>query len=138
MTLDTGATEEAIRALEVKLAELEASLLNRDGIAIEQTPDALDAGRDFRERELVAGVLGNYSRTAKQVRRSLNAITSGEYGLCLQCGGEISRERLAAIPWAECCIECAGGNRESTVPKCLKIQTQSRIRARGEERPQAA
>jgi DnaK suppressor protein len=37
------------------------------------------------------------------VERKLNA---GTYGICEECGMEISEERIAALPYAVRCIEC--------------------------------
>ncbi len=38
-------------------------------------------------------------------RRAL-ARLEGEYGDCMDCGEKISPKRLAAVPWAECCVGC--------------------------------
>jgi RNA polymerase-binding protein DksA len=42
-----------------------------------------------------------------QVEAALAAIEAGTYGRCRSCGGPIAAERLAAIPWAPTCIDCA-------------------------------
>src|SRR5262249_12478741 len=39
-------------------------------------------------------------------RRALARLEDGEFGYCMDCGEEISPKRLAAVPWAECCVEC--------------------------------
>jgi DnaK suppressor protein len=45
-------------------------------------------------------------QTLKQVDAALDRLATGEYGVCAACGDEISNKRLAAIPWAHCCIVC--------------------------------
>jgi DnaK suppressor protein len=42
----------------------------------------------------------------KKVNKSLEAISRGTYGLCAECDGEISFERLNARLTAELCIAC--------------------------------
>ncbi len=42
----------------------------------------------------------------REVEDALGRIERGEYGVCIDCGGEIERERLDAQPTALRCIEC--------------------------------
>jgi DnaK suppressor protein len=42
----------------------------------------------------------------RKVEEALQRIKDGVYGLCLECGGQISAKRLEARPTAELCIEC--------------------------------
>ena len=39
-------------------------------------------------------------------RRALARLEEGEFGICVECGEEISSKRLAAVPWADCCVSC--------------------------------
>ena len=41
-----------------------------------------------------------------KIRKSLEDIDNGEYGICEDCGKEISIKRLKARPIAKRCIEC--------------------------------
>jgi RNA polymerase-binding protein DksA len=41
------------------------------------------------------------------VEASLERIEAGNYGRCQQCGAEISRERLTALPFTPFCKNCA-------------------------------
>ena len=45
-------------------------------------------------------------QTLKLIDAALDRLVSGEYGICTECGHPISAKRLAAIPWAGCCIAC--------------------------------
>ena len=42
-----------------------------------------------------------------QIESALQRITDGTYGVCESCGGPISAERLAALPYAVRCVACA-------------------------------
>jgi len=37
---------------------------------------------------------------------ALSRIENGKYGICMQCGKKIPRERLEAIPYALLCLKC--------------------------------
>jgi RNA polymerase-binding transcription factor DksA len=41
------------------------------------------------------------------IESALTRIKEGAYGRCEDCGRKISRERLDAIPFAPCCVDCA-------------------------------
>ncbi len=42
----------------------------------------------------------------KKIRKAIAKIDSGDYGLCEECGSEISFARLQARPTSEMCIGC--------------------------------
>lgn len=92
--------------LEAKQAELSAVVRNREGIAIEKSPDALDEVQHAAERELAIRNLDRESQLLRQVRGALRRISEGTYGVCLHCDEDISPKRLNAVPWAAYCINC--------------------------------
>ena len=92
--------------LENKQAELTQVLRNRDGIAIEKSPDALDEVQNAAERELAIRNLDRESNMLRNVRAGLHRMREGAFGVCLHCEEEISLKRLHAVPWAAYCILC--------------------------------
>jgi DnaK suppressor protein len=92
--------------LEAKQAELSGALRNRDEIAIEKAPDALDEVQLAGERELAIRNLDRDSNMLRQIRRALARIGDGTYGICLHCEEDISPKRINAVPWAAYCIRC--------------------------------
>jgi DnaK suppressor protein len=92
--------------LETKKAELAHVLRNREAIAIEKSPDALDEVQHAAERELAIRNLDRESGLLRQVKLALTRIDDGSYGTCLHCDEEINPKRLAAVPWAPYCISC--------------------------------
>ena len=92
--------------LEAKQAELEQLVRNRDGIAIEKSPDALDEVQHASERELAIRNLDRESNLLRNVRAALRRIDEGSFGVCLHCEEDISPKRLNAVPWAGYCIQC--------------------------------
>jgi len=93
-------------ALENKQAELSQVLRNREGIAIEKSPDALDEVQNAAERELAIRNLDRESNLLRNVRAALARIDEGTFGVCLHCEEDISLKRLNAVPWAPYCIQC--------------------------------
>jgi len=92
--------------LEARKTELSAGLRNRDEIAIEKTPDALDEVQLAGERELAIRNLDRESNLLRNVKIALARIADGSYGVCLHCEEEIKPKRLEAVPWAKYCIRC--------------------------------
>ena len=92
--------------LAAKQAELVQVVRNRDGIAIEKSPDALDEVQYAADRELAIRSLDRDSILLRNIRGALRRIEHGGFGVCLRCEDEISLKRLAAVPWAAFCIQC--------------------------------
>ena len=92
--------------LEAKQVELLQLVRNRDGIAIERSPDTLDEVQHAAERELAIRNLDRDSNLLRNVRRALRRIEEGSFGVCLSCEEDISPKRLAAVPSTAYCIRC--------------------------------
>jgi DnaK suppressor protein len=92
--------------LEKKHAELAMVLRNREGIAIEKSPDALDEVQHAAERELAIRNLDRETSLFRNVRAALQRFDEGTFGVCMHCEEEISPKRLAAVPWTAYCIQC--------------------------------
>ena len=92
--------------LEARQAELSAGLRNREDIAIEKTPDALDEVQLAGERELAIRNLDRDSNMLRHVKGALTRVADGSYGTCLHCEEDIKIKRLDAVPWTKYCIKC--------------------------------
>ena len=90
--------------LEAKQAELSAGLRNREDIAIEKTPDAIDEVQLAGERELAIRNLDRESNLLRNVKGALVRIADGSYGVCMHCEEDIKIKRLDAVPWTRYCI----------------------------------
>jgi DnaK suppressor protein len=92
--------------LNAKQAELVHMIRNRDGIAIEKCPNALDEVQFATEREFAIRSLDRDSNLLRNVRAALDRIEEGSFGVCLHCEEDISAKRLAAVPSTAFCIVC--------------------------------
>jgi RNA polymerase-binding transcription factor len=92
--------------LEARVAELTQGARALDRIAVEVAPDEVENVQLAGERDLVITRLDREASLLAEVRLALDRIEDGCYGLCLNCGEEIARGRLTALPWASFCIGC--------------------------------
>jgi RNA polymerase-binding transcription factor DksA len=67
-----------------------------------------DVGTDNYEQEFTLNLMQNDETTLDKIEAALERIEDGVYGSCVECGGRIPKTRLNAIPYAPCCVKCAG------------------------------
>lgn len=68
--------------------------------------DSMEAARAAAEIETHAGLIGSAEDELVLIDEALEKIERGSYGICADCGEEISLPRLHAVPAARYCIEC--------------------------------
>ncbi len=107
--------------LERKEAELLRVLRNRDEMVIEQSADQLDQIQYSMERDLAIRNVDRDSKLLREIRAALLRTRDGQHGICIDCESVISPQRLAAVPWALCCIQCqeAADRGENDRPETL-------------------
>ncbi len=70
---------------------------------------AMDSGDqalvDF-EREMRISLQEMRNRERQLIDDALDSVDEGTYGMCADCGEEISEKRLHALPFARLCVEC--------------------------------
>ncbi|WOJ93213.1 TraR/DksA C4-type zinc finger protein [Congregibacter variabilis] len=99
---------ESQRVLEQRLLELEGRLakLKRDA-AQEHSSDSAEQAQE-RENDEVVDAIGVETRDSlAAVKAALQRIEEGNYGKCMQCGGDIAADRLKVMPEATHCMGCA-------------------------------
>ncbi len=89
-----------------KRTELERSVRQREGLAIEKSPDLVDEVQLAAERDLVVLSRDLESVLLREVRSALDRFKDRSFGLCLSCDEPISPRRLNAVPWASHCLRC--------------------------------
>jgi DnaK suppressor protein len=72
----------------------------------ENLADPLDRATVESDRIRTLRIRGRESKLIKKIRQSLEDIENGEYGICQDCGEDISIERLKARPVTSFCIRC--------------------------------
>jgi len=101
-----------LKKLRMQLLDTQRQLQNR----VEKLEKDLSQARspDFAEQVTERendDVLREIAREAREeilkITHTLIRIDEDTFGYCETCGGEISEERLDAIPYADYCIKCA-------------------------------
>jgi len=72
----------------------------------ENLADPLDRASADSDRIRTLRMRDRESMLIKKIRQSLEDIENGEYGVCRDCGEDISIERLKARPVTSFCIRC--------------------------------
>jgi DnaK suppressor protein len=65
-----------------------------------------DQGTDTSEREKAFLFASKSGRLLYHINEALRRIRKGEYGICQNCGKQIQKARLEAVPHARLCIDC--------------------------------
>lgn len=78
-----------------------------------------DLGTDNMEREKAFFFARREGRLLYHLDQALERIEAGTYGLCRECGKEVSHARLEAVPHATLCIDCKS-NEELSKGKAVK------------------
>jgi DnaK suppressor protein len=94
LTRDVEMAEEALRDDVVSPGELS----NLHTHTADQSVDGMDKQ---------IAIAQNEEHLLEEVEAALERIEQGTYGTCLNCGREITRARLDAIPYTPLCIDCA-------------------------------
>ena len=89
-----------------KLAELEDGAHRLDRIAVETAADLLENLQLATDREVAISKLDREAILLGEVRDALDRILDASYGVCLECGQQMPRGRLDALPWASHCVGC--------------------------------
>lgn len=69
-------------------------------------PDQADRASLYASKELGGLFCSHIEDELKQVENALKRLKAGTYGICARCKGEISEERLFALPSAQYCFKC--------------------------------
>jgi RNA polymerase-binding transcription factor len=73
----------------------------------ERDPEFEEGAQTEHEAFTLARLGENQRREMQQIDAAIARIDAGEYGICKDCEQEIDPRRLAALPYALLCTECA-------------------------------
>ena len=78
--------------------------------------DFLDIAQDVEGQELIRLGVSRLSERAKRLHVALRRLSTGEYGVCSECGEAIAPKRLHALPDVTTCVACQA-TLERAVPR---------------------
>jgi phage/conjugal plasmid C-4 type zinc finger TraR family protein len=68
--------------------------------------DFLDVAQSVERQELTRLGVSRLSERAKRLHVALRRLSTGQYGVCSECGASISAKRLHALPDVTTCVAC--------------------------------
>lgn len=98
-----GKRQEIIKEIENSLGQ---SLTEDQQRRLESARDVGDQALMDLERELGISLMEMRNRRRQSIDEALTRLHEGTYGICAECGVEISEKRLQAVPFAKLCVEC--------------------------------
>ncbi|MEJ2023874.1 MAG: RNA polymerase-binding protein DksA [Deltaproteobacteria bacterium] len=69
-------------------------------------PDPTDRASLESDRNFTLRIRDRERKLIKKIKEALERIEDGTFGICEQCGEDISEERLKARPVTTLCIDC--------------------------------
>lgn len=76
----------------------------------ERDPEFEEGAQTEHEAFTLSRLTENQRRELLQIDAAVARVDAGEYGICRDCGQSIDPRRLAALPYALLCTECAAGS----------------------------
>ena len=85
----------------------------------ENFPDPTDRASLEADRNFMLRIRDREAKLIKKIKKTLDRIDSGTFGICEKCGEDISLKRLKARPVTTQCIDCK--TKEEALEKALGI-----------------
>jgi DnaK suppressor protein len=102
-----GKLREILAQLRDETFEKIATFRRDQGQEILSSPgDEMDVARSTADAEAHASLIERWEDRLRLIDQALARVDNGTYGTCVDCGENIPRERLKALPFALLCIDC--------------------------------
>lgn len=92
--------------------------------------DTYDVASEERDREISYLLTDRDRGKLQSIDQALERIEQGTYGICESCEGEITHERLKAMPFTRLCVQCQS-ERETEAKRNRKADDLSAFRRMG-------
>ncbi len=90
----------------LKSAAMDTTIKEKTGDLSSYSYHMADLGTDAMEREKTFYFASKSGRLLYHIDQALRRVRNKTYGKCEECGEQINRERLEAVPHARLCIKC--------------------------------
>jgi DnaK suppressor protein len=92
--------------------------------------DTYDVASEERDREINYLLTDRDRGKLQSIDQALERIEQGTYGICESCEGEITAERLKAMPFTRLCVQCQS-ERENEAKRNRRAEDLSAFRRLG-------
>ncbi|GJL61480.1 MAG: hypothetical protein NPIRA04_01340 [Nitrospirales bacterium] len=86
--------------------QLGQSLTEEQQRRLESAMDSGDQALVDLDREMGISLQEMRNKERRQIEEALVSLEEGTYGICAECGEEVSEKRLQALPFARLCVAC--------------------------------
>jgi RNA polymerase-binding transcription factor DksA len=95
------------KQLQEKLTDLEQRLrrVNQDA-GQSHSADFAEQAQERENDEVIDAIGDESDKSIRQIKKALQRLEEGKYGICTQCNNEIDPKRLAAVPESTVCLSC--------------------------------
>jgi|SRR6266852_5839630 len=104
----TGKNDRVRRLLRAELDGISARLHREAEVPIGGVDGGnfLDVAQGVEHQERERLIASRLMEQARRLRVALTRVSTGEYGVCSECGASIPPKRLLAVPDATTCVAC--------------------------------
>ncbi len=88
------------------LGQAKQTLRDDMEMSIDDMPDEMDQASSEYSQAMVFRLRGREKTLLQKIDKAIQRMADGEFGLCEECGEEISVKRLEARPVTTLCIRC--------------------------------
>jgi len=113
--------EQVLKAVEDLLARRRMAQAEQRDDAV---PDVADMALQAATEEQQISLMELKNGMREQIDEALLRLADGTYGICEDCGREISERRLKAVPFARRCIQCQEKTEAIEQPNQAKSRSQ--------------
>jgi len=71
------------------------------------SPNFAEQSVEMENQELIYTLDREGKEEIRKISKALERLDRGDYGHCVNCGEDISEQRLEVLPYADVCIDCA-------------------------------
>lgn len=103
--MNTNQTREILLSKQRRL-QRRVSMIDLD-FRRERDDDFEELAAESENDEVLSALQKEAIVELEQITKALHLLDCGRYGKCLDCGQDISRERLQVLPYTTLCSKCA-------------------------------
>ncbi len=95
----TSLERNLLATLRERMERIRAGSSNRSG-------EFMDTVSNSELDEMTARIVESDSTKVDEIEAALQRLREDKYGICSHCGGDITKKRLKARPFATLCVDC--------------------------------
>jgi DnaK suppressor protein len=99
------------------LKEAERTVDEGLGVISEEMPDTVDRSSVEADRNFTLRLRERERLLLMKIDEALGRLEDGSFGVCLECGEDITLNRLLARPMATMCIQCKEAQEQGENPR---------------------